>query len=371
MLIFEAPFKRIIKSKDFLSISYSIFLLLSIFYFRNGFLIDEEYFDVGMEFDVEEDNISRNFRIFDTFMYNNEASQAYIRIWRYYPYVDYFIIIYCNKSHSGQAKTITFEPFTKEIEQYKDKIRLVSFSPEESIHNYNEPQSWKLEMSQRDFAIPYIEKHFNITTNDVITVSDCDEILTRKALRYIIRNPPEPYYIVPGKTYFPYYFHKIADWNVSYVIRYQPNLLLSTKRKFNAYKRTPHPDFPFSFVTHCSYCFPNISVYLNKFTSFAHTEYNKPPYTTPEWIFKSHYCRRFLKQPDDNLGEDEDIAGLEDLFPPDERLSYLWDPSYEYNISETSYSELNLSTLCDFDIPRRYKVQHPFLTYQNPNLIFM
>ena len=208
-------------SKNYSFFYFSIVLLFSFFHYRNGFKIEEDYLNIGMEFDVEEDNISHNFRIFDTFMYNNEASQAFVRIWRYAPYVDYFIIIYCNKSHSGQAKTITFEPFTKEIEQYKDKIRLVSFSPEDSIHTYKNTATWRLEMTPRDVAIPYIEKHFDITSNDIITVSDCDEILTRKALRYIIRNPPETYYIVPGKTYFPYYFHTISYQQVSYIRRDQ------------------------------------------------------------------------------------------------------------------------------------------------------
>ena len=303
-------------------------------------------------------NFTKKIRIFDTFMYNNEASQAYVRIWRYAPYVDYFIIIYCNQTHSGQPKPITFEPFTKEIEKYKDKIRIVQYTPGTLKHKYTKDKAWQLEKSQRDYAIPYLEQNFNMTSNDIITVSDCDEILTRRALRYIIAHPPETYYVAPGKTYFPYYFHYIGEWNISYVIRYKPKIRLSRYRLITNAHRGIRPEFGFYMVTHCSYCFPNISVYKNKFQSFAHTELNKEPYITPEWIFRSHYCHLYINQ-HNNI--EEPIEDLEELFPPDERISYLWDPSFEYNISETKYTESDLPTLCPHPITRRYKVEHPLL----------
>ena len=44
-------------------------------------------------------------------------------------------------------------------------------------------------------------------------------------------------------------------------------------------------------ITHCSYCFNSIEEYKNKFKSFVHQEFNRHPYTTNDWIFRSHYCR--------------------------------------------------------------------------------
>ena len=96
-------------------------------------------------------------------------------------------------------------------------------------------------------------------------------------------------------------------------------------------------------ITHCSYCFKNIEEYKNKLKSFAHTEFNKPPYITNNWIFKSHYCREKINSP---RGHDERYEGWKDLIPDDERLKYLIDRSYMYNISQTNYTEKDLKFLC-------------------------
>ena len=45
-------------------------------------------------------------------------------------------------------------------------------------------------------------------------------------------------------------------------------------------------------------------------------------------------------------GRDEPYEGCKDLIP-DERLKYLIDRSYMYNISQTNYTEKDLETLCD------------------------
>ena len=302
----------------------------------------------------------RDFRIFDTFMYNNEAGQAYTRIWRYYPYVDYFIIIYCNTTFSGIPKPLSFEPFTKEIEQFKDKIYVFNYSGNNIAERYkHERRYWKLDFSERDSSIQFIEENFNPTSKDIITVSDCDEILTRRALRYIIDHPPDDYYIVPGKLYFPYYFHYIEDWNVSFVIRYRPGIILTKYRGYGHAHTGNRPEFGFYFVTHCSFCFSNIQLYQNKLRSFSHQEHNRPPWNTNNWIFRSHYCRITTNY--DIQGIDEPIDDLENLFPPDPRLSYLWDPSYEYDITNTTYTKEDLDKICTYKIHRRERVEHPLL----------
>ena len=60
--------------------------------------------------------------------------------------------------------------------------------------------------------------------------------------------------------------------------------------------------------------------------SFAHIEYNKEPYITNNWLFKSHYCRDKINRPFE--GYDEPYEGWKDLIPDDERVKYLIDRSY-------------------------------------------
>ena len=53
---------------------------------------------------------------------------AYIQIWRLYDYVDKFIIVTSNITHSGSAKNISFNIFEKDIQQYMNKIDIINFN---------------------------------------------------------------------------------------------------------------------------------------------------------------------------------------------------------------------------------------------------
>ena len=64
------------------------------------------------------------------------------------------------------------------------------------------------------------------------------------------------------------------------------------------YKTLTYKDNPYKpIIAHCSYCYKNIDEYKNKLKSYIHQEYNKSPYITNNWIFKSHYCRKKIHSP--------------------------------------------------------------------------
>ena len=46
------------------------------------------------------------------------------------------------------------------------------------------------------------------------------------------------------------------------------------------------------FITLYSYYCKGIKKYRNKLRIYLYQEFNKPPYITNDWIFKSHYCIR-------------------------------------------------------------------------------
>ena len=302
-------------------------------------------------------------RVFDFFMYNNEAYMAYLRIWRHAPYVDYFIIVYSNITFSNKTKTLSFEPFTEDLKQYEDKIRLVPFDGICDRKKFRGNKNWCREKTQRDFGISYIEKHFKPTNDDIIIVSDVDEILTRPGLRFSIENPPSSldpphdYYVLHGDYYFPVYFHRLNEWDTALIFSYRPGISIARVRmnvqngKVFKY-RSPNNDV---FVTHCSYCFRNIEEYRNKLQSFSHTEFNRDPFITNDWIFRSQYCHFTISEKEE--GEDIPIppkSELMELFPDDERLKFFYDPSFTFNISETSYTPENLTTLCEHQWRRSF-----------------
>jgi hypothetical protein len=291
-------------------------------------------------------------------MYNNEAEMAYIHIWRLYNYIDKFIIVISNITHSTLSKNVSFRPFEENIQQYMKKIDIINFN---NICNKKEYPSdnlvWCLEKSQRDYAKTFLEENYNPTENDLIIIVDCDEILTREGIKYIKKNPPKNYYFIKGSLYFPYYYHKVQDWNLGCVIRYKKNMTTFTKfrrmpiKKHHILKYKFNPSKPL--ITHCSYCFKELEQYKNKIISFSAQEFNKPPYTTNNWIFKSHYCRIKINSPP---GYDEPYEGWRFLIPNDPRLKYLIDPSFMYPLNLTTYKEKDLEKLCN----RKYR-RTPFI----------
>ena len=286
-------------------------------------------------------------------MYNNEAEMAYIHIWRLYNYVDKFIIVIANITHSNIPKDFSFKPYEENIRPYLKKVDIVTF---DNICNKKEYPSvnlvWCLEKSQRDYAKIYIEKKYDPSEDDLIVVVDIDEIFTREGIKYVKKNPPKNYYFVQGSMYFPYYYHKVQNWNSGYVVRYNKNMTTFSKyrsksKKNNTLKYKLNPSKPL--ITHCSYCFKELEQYKNKIISFSHQEFNKPPYTTNNWIFKSHYCRTKIKSP---KGHDEKYEGWKHLIPNDPRLKYLIDPSFMYPLNLTTYSAKDLDSLCDREYRR-------------------
>ena len=287
-------------------------------------------------------------RIFDCFMYNNEADMAYVHIWRLYDYVDKFIIIVSNQTFTNLSKSVSFSPFEENIRQYKNKIDVAYFN---NICNKNEYYSdnliWCLENSQRDYAKTYIEEHYAPTEDDLIIIVDIDEIFTREGIEYVIKNPPKNYYHIKGAMYFPYYYHKVEDWDKGLVVRYKKKMRRTFSQlrlmvyDYNTFKY--HNSFK-PLITHCSFCYSELEKYRNKLISFSHQEFNKELYITNNWIFKSQYCREKI---DSEAGYDEPYEGWRHLIPDDKRLKFLVDPSFMFPLNLTNYTEKDLETLCD------------------------
>ena len=274
---------------------------------------------------------------------------AYIHIWRLYNFVDRFIIIVSNLTHSLKPKNISLKLFENELKTYMNKVDIVNFDNICNTQLYaSDKLNWCIEKSQRDYAVPYIESKYNPTENDLIISVDIDEILTREGIKYIKKNPPKNYKFIQGALYFPYYYHRIEDWNRGLVLRYNKNNRALSYFRLLDIRDSHLIRYDYnqskSLITHCSYCFKNIEEYKTKLKSFAHTEFNKEPYITNNWIFKSHYCREKI---DHEGGYDEPYEGWKDLIPDDKRLKYLIDRSYMYNISQTNYTKKDLENLCD------------------------
>ena len=107
-----------------------------------------------------------------------------------------------------------------------DKIEFIHFDNicDRNLYPYD-GMVWCIDKSQRNYAKYYLEQHYNLTENDLIIAVDIDEILTREGIEYIMNHPPKTYYFIKGSVYFPYYYHKVGDWDRGSVSRYNKNRL--------------------------------------------------------------------------------------------------------------------------------------------------
>ena len=162
--------------------------------------------------------------IYDIFFYNNETELLDIRLNQHCKYVDKFIIITGDKTFSGNLNDINEKQILDEFKSLAEKITI------KKVLLKNNPNSrWENEIKTVNF-INEISEMFD--ENDVLLVSDVDEILnlnTLKKLTDISRQTPSTlqlsyrYYYLNGRiisgyvnTYAPMVLRK-KIWKKKYL----------------------------------------------------------------------------------------------------------------------------------------------------------
>lgn len=118
-------------------------------------------------------------KIYDCFTFFNELDLLEIRLEEHYEYVDYFVIAEANKSHQGFDKEYFLENNWDRYKKYHDKIIHIKVDDMP-----NDTYTWTLENHQRNALARGLG---HAQPDDVIVVSDCDEMLRPQTFE-LIRN---------------------------------------------------------------------------------------------------------------------------------------------------------------------------------------
>ena len=134
-------------------------------------------------------------KIVDVFPYFNEKELMELRINVLKDHVDQFVIIESNQTHSGIPKEYTAMKTIEELNLPKDKILVLEvaynqFIEPDEIDTLNsqlsqspkEVLAWSRERIQRDAITTAIE---NFSDDAVFILSDCDEIINPKNIKYV------------------------------------------------------------------------------------------------------------------------------------------------------------------------------------------
>jgi hypothetical protein len=126
-------------------------------------------------------------KIVDTFMFCNEYDMLELRFNEHYAHVDKFVIVECDNTYTGIYKGYNLEKHKDRYSQWWDKVEYIKIEgspiPNEVGKTHTQyGYAWTNEYWQRDhMALGWK----NLSEDDVVLVSDLDEILRPEALKFI------------------------------------------------------------------------------------------------------------------------------------------------------------------------------------------
>jgi hypothetical protein len=113
-------------------------------------------------------------KIYDCFTFYNELELLEIRLKELYDHVDYFVIAEANQTFTNRSKDFTFEKNQERFTPWLDKIRYIKV---EDMPGSTDP--WENETHQRNAVL---RGTTDAADDDIIIISDCDEILRGAAV---------------------------------------------------------------------------------------------------------------------------------------------------------------------------------------------
>ncbi len=115
-------------------------------------------------------------KIYDCFTFYNEFELLELRLKELYDSVDYFVIVESDHTFTNRKKEWLFDKNREKYSKWSDKIIHIKF--ESNLHD----DPWLNEADQRNAIMLGCK---DATAEDIIIVSDCDEILRPKAVDHM------------------------------------------------------------------------------------------------------------------------------------------------------------------------------------------
>ncbi|TDZ40031.1 hypothetical protein C8034_v011437 [Colletotrichum sidae] len=226
-------------------------------------------------------SLARRRKIYDLLLINTELEMLELRLGQMAPYVDYFVILESDLTFTDLPKPMYVTENMHLFKPWHDKMLVRKMDMDAMKGSSTWDREGKSRNAMYDQVIPNLTGEQAANTDDVLIVSDVDEIPKPEVLR-ALRNCDVPLRTTIHSKIYYYSYQWLGrnDWTHPQATLYRgADTVLPNDLRGNA------DDYHFRYGGwHCSYCFSTVDEMANKINSFSHSELNKPEFKDPDWI---------------------------------------------------------------------------------------
>lgn len=232
-------------------------------------------------------------KVVDCFPFNNELNMLAFRFKELYSSVDNFILVEATRTFKGLPKPLYFNENKHLFSEYLDKVThiIVDDMPEGDSTD----AIWARDHFQRNAIHRGIIK-LNLDRDDVIIISDCDEIVDVRILEEVRKLGFSGIARLKQDLYY-YTINNYCDLNWDYAMILNIETYLNMGSKPHSIRYSYPSNTIQSGGWHFSF-FGGASCIADKIKCYAHQEFNNEKYTNQE---KIEYC---IKEGKDILDRD-------------------------------------------------------------------
>ena len=238
-------------------------------------------------------------KIIDSFIFYNELDMLEFRLNELYDVVDHFVLVESIKTFVRNDKELYFENNKERFSKFLDKIIHIIVE-DKYIPESSDP--WVIEHHQRR-CIDRGIKQLNLNNDDIIIISDVDEIPDSKTLLHVKNNNLiNGAYVLEYDLYYYNLYCKMREkWKHPKIINYgcyyndyycDPEAVRSNET--NSLPVIKNGRWHLSF-------FGDIEFIKNKVKNFSHQEYNN------EYILNDNIIKKQIQNNDDLFGRSNSI----------------------------------------------------------------
>lgn len=199
-------------------------------------------------------------RVFDAVLFSNELDLLTVRWKELYPYVTEFVLIESNSTFTGLPKPLVFN---SNREQFKFVESRLTYG--QIPGRFRKGENPFIEEAYQRLALDYLLKKAGIQDDDLLIMSDVDEIPSRHTinlLRWCDGIPQVLHLRLKNYLYSFEFFVDNSSWRAS-IHRYQ-----SGKTRYAHYRQAEVILADAGW--HCSFCFRHISEFIFKMKAYSH-----------------------------------------------------------------------------------------------------